>query len=349
MKNLINFNILFSNTQKTLPFDDESVRKTIKKIRKGIFNIPSNLDSQIQDLIKKILTVDPTRRITIDQIKEHPATRIGLPNNYILPTPFPLPKLYNPITITSENESTLNSLNHVGFRDREHLINQLHSNLPNMAKVFFLMLTEPFDPDILPWGQKQTEKPSSSSNQLFFEHPFVFPVDNDALLEDPFEAKSPSSYNSPISVNNSLNFYNSDWVPNPTQIIYEQEQNVRNLMMTMPSLMTTLQTYFTNDHYDWFHPNDRTIVVRYSMAPIYINLQGIFNEIENGIAINLCVKMIRGTAEDFFNFFELISKLLSSEIKIVSDKELDDVNALSITHNNAEGEDYSPDQNCNPM
>ena len=269
--------------------------------------------------------------------------------NYILPTPFPLPKLSNPIEISVENESTLDSLNHIGFRDREQLINQLQSSMPNMAKVFFLMLTEPFDPDILPWGQKQTEK--RSSDQLFFEHPFVFPVDNDALLEDPFEVKSPSSYNSPISHNNSLNFYNSDWVPNPTHIIYEQEQNVRNLMVTMPALMTTLQDYFTTNHYDWFHPNDRTIVVRYSMAPIYINLQGIFNESENenGRTINLCVKMIRGTAEDFFTFFEMISNLLSPGIKIVSDKELDDFNALNSAQNNAMGEDYSPDQNCNPM
>lgn len=269
-----------------------------------------------------------------------------------MPTPFPLPKLCNPIEISLGNESTLDSLNHIGFRDREQLLNQLQSNLPNMAKVFFLMLTEPFDPDSLPWGQNQP-KNQSNANQLFFEHPFVFPIDNDALLEDPFECKSPSSYNSPNNMNNSFNFYNSEWVPNPTQIIYEQEQNVRNLMMTMPSLMSKLQTYFTSNHYDWFHPNDRTIVVRYSMAPIYINLQGILNKNENDndseSTINLCVKMIRGTADDFFTFFEMIKNLLSSEIKIVSDKELNDLNALSITQNNAVGEDYSPDQNCNPM
>lgn len=261
-----------------------------------------------------------------------------------MPTPFPLPKLSNPIIITAENELILDSLNHIGFRDREQLIKQLQSTLPNMAKVFFLMLTEPFDPDTLPWGQTLISK-RSSDEQLFFEHPFVFPVDYDALLEDPFEVKSPPSCSSPIG--NSLTIYNSDWVPTPMPIIYEQEQNVRNLVMTMPSLMTSLQTFFTSNNYDWFHPNDRNIVVRYSMAPIYINLQGIFNE--NGTTINLCIKMIRGTAEDFFSFFEMIRNMLSSEIKIVSDKELDDFNTLDHTQKNIIGEDYSPDQNCNPM
>ncbi|OHS99306.1 putative CAMK family protein kinase [Tritrichomonas foetus] len=339
-----------ANTQGFLPFDDDSIRKTIKRIRKAKYRMPNSIDPVIQDLIKKILTADPSKRITIKQIKQHPAIRIGLPYTYYLPAPFPIPTLTNPIVISSQNDSTLDSLQQIGFVDRSNLLTLLQSDTPNMAKVFYLMLTQPFDLETLPWGKPMM---SRSYPNLIFEHPFVFPVDYDSNYTDPFDLSSSqqsSPYNSPLNAS-VYNMDQSDWVPNPPQIIYEQEQNIRNISLSMPLLMLTLQKFFTEKEYDWFHPNDRTIVTKQiSMSlPFYITLLGIYDE-KDITKITLCVKMTKGTADDFYMFFEMTRSLLSSYIEIVSDIELNDFNTLGNQPNvEMDVEDYAPDQNCNPM
>lgn len=55
-----------------LPFEDEHISLLYKKITKGIYTVPNFLSKEAQDLIRKILVVDVSKRITIDQIKNHP-------------------------------------------------------------------------------------------------------------------------------------------------------------------------------------------------------------------------------------------------------------------------------------
>ena len=57
-----------------LPFEDDSNDNEIlyKKIISGKFSFPPWLSENCKDLIKKILTTDPTKRITIQGIKKHP-------------------------------------------------------------------------------------------------------------------------------------------------------------------------------------------------------------------------------------------------------------------------------------
>lgn len=336
-----------------MPFNDESARTTLKKIKKGDYTIPDNLDSNIKDLIGRILNVDPLKRLTIEQIKQHPATRIGLPITYILPTPFPIPQLFEPIVLDSTSESTLNYLEQIGFHDREALKNLLRSTSSNMAKVFYIMLTKPFDPDILPWGEQIRQKDIDDS--LVFEHPFLFPMDYDAPYSDPLTdimiendfPSTPTSPNGSLAGSNPSNIYKPEWLPAPAPIIYEQEQNITDLVMPMASLMLILQNYFTENDYNWFHPNDRTIVIQYSTLPIYATLQGIYNR--KGQGIILSVKMNRGTADDFFTFFEIIRNILRPEIKTFSDKELDDFHTLDHINTDIAVGDSPADQNCAPM
>ena len=57
------------------PFDDESVHKLLDKIIIGDFKFPDNnermMSDDVKDLIKKILTPNPRKRYTIEQIKMH--------------------------------------------------------------------------------------------------------------------------------------------------------------------------------------------------------------------------------------------------------------------------------------
>lgn len=58
--------------QGKLPFDDDDIRKLLGKVKSGVFTMPAFLPKEAQDLISRMLTVDPSKRITITQIKEHP-------------------------------------------------------------------------------------------------------------------------------------------------------------------------------------------------------------------------------------------------------------------------------------
>ena len=55
-----------------LPFEDNDNPKLYKKIIKGIFETPDFISPYAVDLLHRILNVDPEKRYTIEQIKEHP-------------------------------------------------------------------------------------------------------------------------------------------------------------------------------------------------------------------------------------------------------------------------------------
>jgi 5'-AMP-activated protein kinase catalytic alpha subunit len=64
--------ILFSMVFGFLPFDEPCQDILYKKITKGNFNLPKYGSDILKDLLKKILTTDPQKRITLEQIKNHP-------------------------------------------------------------------------------------------------------------------------------------------------------------------------------------------------------------------------------------------------------------------------------------
>ena len=70
----------------TLPFDDESVQILFKKIRSGVYSTPDYLSRSVADLISKMLTVDPLKRATVKEIKEHEWFKENLAD-YLFPSP----------------------------------------------------------------------------------------------------------------------------------------------------------------------------------------------------------------------------------------------------------------------
>ena len=55
-----------------LPFDVDDMKTLVYNITHGNYSIPDFLSPMAKDLIKKILEIDPEKRITIKEIKEHP-------------------------------------------------------------------------------------------------------------------------------------------------------------------------------------------------------------------------------------------------------------------------------------
>lgn len=109
--------------------------------------------SDIINLIQNLLVVDPNGRLTIEQIKEHPAFRRNLDPLYVLPTPIPDVTTLHQVDLSSIPIEIKKVLVQMGFTDEAELNNQLKSPDATMAKSFVAMLTAQLDLDLLPWDE----------------------------------------------------------------------------------------------------------------------------------------------------------------------------------------------------
>ncbi|SCO86643.1 related to protein kinase Gin4p [Fusarium oxysporum] len=67
--------ILFAMLSATLPFDDPDLRVMMARTKKGQYEMPSFLSLEAEDLIRRMLQVNPDRRITLKDIWRHPLIR----------------------------------------------------------------------------------------------------------------------------------------------------------------------------------------------------------------------------------------------------------------------------------
>jgi hypothetical protein len=73
--------ILYTMLCAKLPFDDayDNMRNLFRLIRSGTYTIPSYVSPMATDLIKRILVVDPLKRLSIKDIKNHPWFSVRVP------------------------------------------------------------------------------------------------------------------------------------------------------------------------------------------------------------------------------------------------------------------------------
>ncbi|CDK26887.1 unnamed protein product [Kuraishia capsulata CBS 1993] len=64
--------ILFALLMGRLPFDDDNIRNLLLKVQSGDFEMPPELSPEARDLISKMLTVDPSKRIQTHDILTEP-------------------------------------------------------------------------------------------------------------------------------------------------------------------------------------------------------------------------------------------------------------------------------------
>ncbi|XP_008452374.2 SNF1-related protein kinase catalytic subunit alpha KIN10-like isoform X2 [Cucumis melo] len=71
--------ILYAILCGSLPFDNENIPILVHKIKNGVYKVPSYLSAEASNLISSLLVVDPLRRISIPQIRQHPWFQPHLP------------------------------------------------------------------------------------------------------------------------------------------------------------------------------------------------------------------------------------------------------------------------------
>lgn len=64
--------ILYAMLSATLPFDDPDLRVMMGKTKKGVYQMPKHVSPEAEDLIRRMLQVNPDRRINLQEIWNHP-------------------------------------------------------------------------------------------------------------------------------------------------------------------------------------------------------------------------------------------------------------------------------------
>lgn len=137
--------VLFAILTGRLPFDDDNIRDLLLKVQVGKYEIIEDLSPDAKDLIHKMLTVDPTKRIKTNDILRHPLITkyyncdddedfIKLPN----------PTLTNQLTRDTIDEKILENLIILWHgRSKDSIIDALLSNESTTPeKTFYSLLLQ---------------------------------------------------------------------------------------------------------------------------------------------------------------------------------------------------------------
>jgi serine/threonine protein kinase len=153
--------ILYALLTGNLPFDDENIRKLLQKVKSGVYVIPDTVPRDAADLIRKMLVLNPAKRITIKEIEQHPwFTKIPYNSKLSGDSPLrspPSPESIKPLApedLPSVDVDIIASLGVLGYGTEEEIIKALISPEPNYEKVFYWVLRqkkteflENFDPE----------------------------------------------------------------------------------------------------------------------------------------------------------------------------------------------------------
>uniref|UniRef100_A0A0K0G4V0 non-specific serine/threonine protein kinase n=1 Tax=Strongyloides venezuelensis TaxID=75913 RepID=A0A0K0G4V0_STRVS len=135
--------ILYALLVGALPFDDDNLRNLLEKVKKGVFHIPHFVPSDCQNLLRSMIEVDPSKRITLANVFRHPwvaGTTKSEPELEL-----PMSQVVQTHIIPSEENidpDVFRHMNSLGcFKNKENLINSLLSPKHNTEKmVYFLLL-----------------------------------------------------------------------------------------------------------------------------------------------------------------------------------------------------------------
>ncbi|ORZ30717.1 kinase-like domain-containing protein [Catenaria anguillulae PL171] len=132
--------ILYALLSGNLPFDDENIRRLLSKVKAGKFYMPPHISSLAQDLITKMLNVDPEARIQMQAIIAHPWFHT-VPVNAasVVPVAQGIAQ-HSPVCGDDVDDDIVKSLNLLGWNDEHGLRASLASPDQTPEKVYYHLL-----------------------------------------------------------------------------------------------------------------------------------------------------------------------------------------------------------------
>nr|XP_057931819.1 serine/threonine-protein kinase BRSK2-like isoform X3 [Doryrhamphus excisus] len=135
--------ILFALLVGALPFDDDNLRNLLEKVKLGVFHMPHFIPPDCQNLLRGMIEVDASKRLTLEQIQKH-TWYIGGKNE---PEPEqPAPRKVTIRSLPSADDidpDVLDSMHSLGcFRDKNKLLKDLLSDDDNQEKMIYFLLLD---------------------------------------------------------------------------------------------------------------------------------------------------------------------------------------------------------------
>lgn len=284
--------ILYALLAGRLPFDDPSIRTLLAKVKSGKYVMPDTFPPVIQDLISRMLCVDPKNRITIDDIKIHPAFRIGLPDAYIVPKPISSGLLIEPVEISTIDFAIVPVLQHIGYETEDEAIQELVCEGHTMGKVFYSMYKKSLTPEALPWPSDGFSSEESVPAELFAMSPTAEPMMGMRMDAFGRRARLPLDLSSPESLHGSM-IRRASWLGPAEAPAYEVEPEViQGITIPAEMVMMSLQQFLEQQNFEYFHPNPREIIARKPDTALYMSFEVSYQGMDEiSLAINKASNM----------------------------------------------------------
>jgi BR serine/threonine kinase len=248
--------ILYALLAGRLPFDDPSIRTLLGKVKLGHFVMPETFSRPMKNLVSRMLCVNPKKRITIREIKSHPAFLEGFPNGYSLPKPIPL---HFPADRIDPDPDSLRLLYHIGYASMDEAKAELASSSHSMAKVFYAMYRYERGIETLPWTSCNLA-PSDAPSEAFQMTPEVRIMAN-VNVQDPFQRKQKL-----VDQSTPQQFsiaHKASWaLPQMSDRSFEDSETWQSIRCTLPILMCGVQEILIAKGYEFFHPNQFELIAR---------------------------------------------------------------------------------------
>ncbi|XP_061819866.1 serine/threonine-protein kinase BRSK2-like isoform X6 [Nerophis lumbriciformis] len=135
--------ILFALLVGALPFDDDNLRNLLEKVKLGVFHMPHFIPPDCQNLLRGMIEVDASKRLTLEEIQKHTWYLAG--KNEPEPEQ-PVPRKVSIRKLATAEEidpDVLESMHSLGcFRDKDKLTKDLLSEEDNQEKMIYFLLLD---------------------------------------------------------------------------------------------------------------------------------------------------------------------------------------------------------------
>ena len=123
-----------------IPFKASNITDLHSLILSGTFDIPNDVSDYAKNLLSRMIVVEPTNRLTLEEILKHPWFLVK--NSKIIDKSHPqfCPKILKENSVEEIKQSAVNSLVELGF-SYDFVVRSLKNNEMNHATASYYLIT----------------------------------------------------------------------------------------------------------------------------------------------------------------------------------------------------------------